>query len=75
MRLTTLHECIHDVNLKGDHPLPTQTQSVTFRIHGDVKDIADEICRTNGVSLSAYLRKCCENLIRDYRDMRPDAQG
>lgn len=67
-KLTTLQECINQVQYLGDHPEQTQNEVVTFRVHKDVKGIAEDILRNHNITLSAYLRKCMESLVRDYRD-------
>ena len=74
-KLTSLQQCINEVQHKGDHPEQTQTDVVTFRVHKDVKGVTEDILRPHGVTLSAYLRKCMENLIVDYRGQQGGEQA
>lgn len=39
---------------------------VHIRMEPELKELADKIIKTNGSTMSAYLRKCCETLVREY---------
>jgi hypothetical protein len=66
----TLQQCINHVQQLDDQPLPLQDTQINMRINSAVKDKAEQICKNHGVPLSAFLRKCCENLAKDYLDAK-----
>jgi hypothetical protein len=70
-KMTTLQECIQDVHVRGDRE-NLHTDMVSFRAHIALKEATEKVLETHSISLSAYLRKCMENLVRDYRDTRTE---
>ncbi len=70
-KLTSLQKCINDAQLEPRRSPLEAMENRNFRAHPEVIARADEILKNHGVSLSAFVRKCCENLVKDYRD----AQG
>ncbi len=64
--LTTVHDAVIQAATEVSIPAgPMGTH--TFRIHDSVKTIAGQICAAQGTTLSDFLRKCCEGLLKDYR--------
>jgi hypothetical protein len=41
----------------------------SFQIERRLKDILDEICRSNGTTASAFLRECCRRLVSEYETL------
>lgn len=72
-KLTSLQKCVndaqHEPRVMSGVQIPMAT--ATIRVHQSVLEKVEPILQNHGVSLSAYLRKCCENLVKDYAD----AQG
>lgn len=64
--LTTVHDALAAAvqETKGNVKLITGT----FKIAPEVHEAAQKICKSNGTSLSAYLRFCALSLVNDYRD-------
>jgi hypothetical protein len=38
----------------------------SFKVDQQVISIVDDICRQHGISVSAFLRECCNELVRGY---------
>lgn len=70
-KLTTLQACINDAQIEPRRSPLEAMENRNFRAHPQVLEAADKILSTHGITMSAYVRKCCENLVKDYRD----AQG
>lgn len=68
--MTTLQDCVKESVSKGDAPLPIDGQ-FNLRVNTEMKEVVDDICRNHSTNLSLFLRKCMENLVRDYRDAKP----
>lgn len=66
--LTTLQKCINDAQIEPRRSPMEAMENRNFRSHPAVLEAADLILKNHGVSLSAFVRKCCENLVKDYRD-------
>ena len=64
--LTSVHIALSEATQASKAEMAAMVP-VTVKMHENVKDIASDICKTNGTNLSEFLRKCCEGLIRDYR--------
>jgi hypothetical protein len=71
--VTNVHQALQQASIetqKPDGPAPMRTG--TYRIEAETKLKAEAICRRHGTSLSAYLRACCDGLVRDYQEPLPD---
>lgn len=67
--LTTVHDAMTDAQLTEPFGANDENQRLiqcTFRVSRETKDVVDDICRQHGVTLSTWLRKCCEGLMHDY---------
>lgn len=64
-QLTNVHEALQEAATDVSKPKPMITG--TFRIEQDSKALAEQICERHGTTLSAFLRKCCHGLVRDYQ--------
>lgn len=64
--LTTVHHALAEAATE-----PKQYEGAmgthTFRIHDELKKDAANKCLPHGVSLDAFLRKCCEALVNDFK--------
>lgn len=62
-KLTDIHEALHDAvtETKKKNLVPR-----TFKVREEIWNAASEICKTNGTTASAYLRKCMDSLVADY---------
>ena len=65
---------VHDAVQAAIDDLNESDKSViiSVRMHPKIRDAAEDVLRTNGVTMSAFLRKCCEGLLYDYVDPRID---
>jgi hypothetical protein len=66
--MTNLQECIKLAQVEPRAPKEEAMTIGTYRAHAEVVVAASKICQTHGITLSSFLRKCMENLVRDYRD-------
>lgn len=67
--LKNVHELLHEAALDG-RPSKEEAEGwepTSFREHPEWRTEADAICRQNGTTLSAFIRKCCRQLVKDYR--------
>lgn len=64
LKLTNVHEALHDSALKNQNN-PAMV-SVTIRLPEPVKQKVTTLCVRHGTTLSAFLRECAEGLVRDY---------
>lgn len=66
-KLFNVHDAISDAIRERDED-PNRMVVGTFKITKDSMEKSSEICSRHGITLSSYLRHCCEGLIRDYYD-------
>ncbi len=64
-KLLNMHELLVEIKLENQYQIG-DPETVTFRVSGDYKAVAHKICAANGVTLSDFLRKCCEQLVQEY---------
>lgn len=64
--LSNLHEIMQDAALETEKDSKAMVP-VTLKIYEDEKDIAKNICEMNGTTISAFLRNCLKQLIKEYR--------
>lgn len=44
----------------------------SFKIEPEFKELTAKICKSNGTTMSRFLRQCCRKLIEDYQGKRAD---
>lgn len=59
---TDVHMALQEAVLEGQL---IQDDSISIKINSQVKSKLQEVCKANGTTASAYLRKCGEALVRD----------
>lgn len=65
--LSTVHHCLarsaSDPAMRSEIPMVTHT----FRIPEELKSEVTAHCERHGSTLSSFLRRCCIDLLKDYR--------
>lgn len=64
VELTTVHDAM--ANAAAEIEGPVGMEPATYRITDEIKDTAAKICAQHGTTLSQFIRKCCEGLVKDY---------
>ena len=59
----SIHLAMHDAIFEVRNP---SDGTYTMRLNDDVKLAAISIAERHGVTLAAFLRQCCERLVREY---------
>lgn len=63
-RLHNVHDSLNQA--AADETSEEGMTQGSYRVYPTTKKLAEDICKANGTTLSAFLRKCCEGLVRDY---------
>lgn len=64
--LTNVHEALQEAVIESKRP-PKLDKTFTFRSDAQTTEEAEKICAANGTTLSMYLRKCIDALVKDYK--------
>ena len=65
-QLFSVHQAISNAQFERDNKGP-ESITVAFRLTKDIKDQANQICTQHGITMSDFLRQCCEGLVHDYQ--------
>jgi hypothetical protein len=66
-KLQTVHECLDEAAQDGATAESDNSMvQGSYRAPANIKALAEDICKTNGTSASAFIRKCLERLVKDY---------
>ncbi len=66
-KVTDIHEAMtHAVDATFKPENQEKLVQGSYRVSPIVKEKAEQICASNGTTLSAYVRACTEALVRDY---------
>lgn len=75
--LKTLHEVLAESRFDppgaenpqedGEQGKEAPMRCGSYRVETDIKAMAEMICKQNGSSLSAFLRRCCQTLVLEYQ--------
>lgn len=63
-KLTNVHDAMKAAVLA--EPEQPEYHVRTFRLPTAMNELTDRICKQHGTTMSAFLRQCCEGLVRDY---------
>lgn len=72
-KLHSVHDSLREASQEDKDEGDSTVAS--FRIGRQVKEAADVICKSNATTLSGFLRKCVEGLVRDYCPGQTQASG
>lgn len=64
MELTNIHTALNKAQDSNNQRVALI--NANFKINPFKKEMAEQICRQNATTLSAFLRECVDGLIRDY---------
>lgn len=67
-KLHNVHEAMQLAVLENQKP---EMVTAHFKVDTFVKTMTEEICYKHGVTLSAFVRKCCEILVAEYQGTDP----
>ena len=65
--MISIQQCLQDVIREGN---VTADSQVNVKVNKQVKEAVEEICHNHNITMSSFLRKCMENLVREYRDVQ-----
>lgn len=63
--LTSVHQALQAA-AQEDRKNQAPLVPVSLKAHSDTKEVCEKICKSNGTTLSSFLRKCMEGLAQDY---------
>lgn len=63
MELSTVHKAVTRAQEKTKELILI---NASYKINPEIKEVAELICRQNGITLSEYVRQCIECLVNDY---------
>lgn len=68
-KLYTVHDALQRAQDKAI-PVSRKRSPGAYRVRKEVKDAADTICKSHGITLSNYVEECLELLVEDYQTPR-----
>lgn len=70
--LFNVHQAISDAQFEKQNG-SGEMMPISFRITLPVKKAVVEICDRNGITISDFLRHCCEGLVNDFGGPRENS--
>jgi hypothetical protein len=64
IKLTDIHEVLTEA--KTEKFQDGKMETYTYKAMAQTKQDAESICKTNGTTLSAFVRGCLKALVKDY---------